>query len=460
MPGTAMEKFHSLPSPRLDEPDKKALTAYFENAWALYDELFSAIQPNDAAFRTQPHPYRNAMAFYLGHAAAFFVQKLRMAGLWDSPVHPEWDDLLERGVSPKTPSDILHLQHWPSPEAITTYKQRVLERVRNWWERQSIDASITPQHPLWAFIMAIEHQRIHLQTSIPLIRQMSTSLLTRPDGWVYGSTDSPEKVNSWLSIPGGTIRYGRDPQDPSEARYFGWDNEYGVAEQDVRPFEVARLPVTNEAFLQFVQERGYQDERPWTTAGARDWLTQMRPSHPSAWVPRSDGHYVYRTLFEEIEMPKQWPVELNRHEAEAFATWSGHRLLTEAEFHHLLNTQFGGIDGVNSQLDRFNLNLRFGSPVPVGSLPEALGANGIDLIGNAARWLQDDFYPVGGPKNIHSFSTHPLYPDFSLEWFGPEHGLLAGGAWSSTGHMAQLNYRDFMQNIMDQTAGATMVRSL
>ena len=38
----------------------------------------------------------------------------------------------------------------------------------------------------WAVFMGMEHERIHLETSSVLIRQLPLSMVTKPAGWVYG----------------------------------------------------------------------------------------------------------------------------------------------------------------------------------------------------------------------------------------------------------------------------------
>ena len=33
--------------------------------------------------------------------------------------------------------------------------------------------------------------------------------------------------------------------------------------------------------------------------------------------------YKYRTIYEVIDMPEDWPVDVNYHEAKAFCKWKG-----------------------------------------------------------------------------------------------------------------------------------------
>jgi len=46
-------------------------------------------------------------------------------------------------------------------------------------------------------------------------------------------------------------------------------------------------------------------------------------------------------MFDLVEMPKNWPVEVNYHEAKAFCNWkgNGYRLITEAEHHAIRDTE-------------------------------------------------------------------------------------------------------------------------
>ena len=52
----------------------------------------------------------------------------------------------------------------------------------------------------------------------------------------------------------------------------------------------------------------------------------------------------YRALYDVIDMPWDWPVDVNYHEAKAFCSWKGsdYRLPTEAEHYRMRG------DGVSS----------------------------------------------------------------------------------------------------------------
>ena len=437
--------------PQLDTPSTETIHQYFETSWARYEWLFSGLTHADEVLELQPHPFRNALAFYYGHSAAFYVQKLRLAGLIDAPVDPELDQVLECGVWPKSPGEIRNRQEWPSAKRLKTYRRRVFDLVTTLIERTEFSRPITAADPRWALLMAIEHECIHLQTTIPLIRRVPAGLVSRPDGWEYGPNVPADSDARWIELPGGDVQLGRDRSD---SRYFGWDNEYGAVRRVVAPFFMRSRPITNREMLTFVEDGGYRKRRLWQSVEASAWFDEMAPSQPTAWI-REDGGYRYRAIFDEREMPWDWPVLVNRHEAAAFALWAGARLPTEAEFRHVLDQDLAASGGTLSPAC-YNVNLRWGSPVPVGWLQSAIGTSGIDLLGNVARWAAEDFMAL----SQDDFHSHPLYEDFSRPWFRGDHGVLLGAGFSASGHLCQVTMmRDFMQNHMDQIAGITLVKA-
>ncbi|MYY85752.1 MULTISPECIES: SUMF1/EgtB/PvdO family nonheme iron enzyme [unclassified Streptomyces] len=460
MPGTPAAR--PIGGPSLRDLSREQLTGYFTDTWNTYETLFRGVPDADApeAYGARVHPFRLPLVFYLAHTAAFSMRKLAMAGLVDDSETSGFDERMERGVSPEDPDELAGLTDWPSPETAWAYRKRVRGIVLRAIKNVPLSSTVEPNAPLRALLMAIEHENIHLHTSIPLIRMVPSRLKETPHGWPApvreraGALVAFDRGDGSGFVPcrGGTVEYGTPHP---EADGFRWDNEWGRREAEVAPFAVAPHPVTNGQYLRFVEDGGYERADLWTTHGARLFLDRVSDGVPNSWLRADAGTYRYRGVFADTDMPWDWPVEVSRHEAVAYANWAGAALLSEEQFHALLQQEFGGTEQVANRIGDFNVGLRHGSPRPVRARGAVLGRGGTDFVGNVALWLRDDFTPLDGG----TFRADPLYPDFSEPWFGRETGLLAGASYAARGHMADIGVmRDFMQNHMDQLAGILLTR--
>ncbi|GGD81711.1 formylglycine-generating enzyme family protein [Microbacterium murale] len=146
-----------------------------------------------------------------------------------------------------------------------------------------------------------------------------------------------------IQIPGGTLLMGSDEFYPEEGP---------VHEREVAAFELDAHPVTNEAFIEFVDATGYVTvaERPMDpadypnvdpedlvpgamvftpTAGPvdlRDWRQWWR------WEPGAHWRHPFGSE-SSIDNRMQHPVvHIAFQDAYAFAEWSGRRLPTETEW--------------------------------------------------------------------------------------------------------------------------------
>ena len=63
---------------------REEIRAYFHKTYSIYEELH-AILKDDAAFYLQPEKLRHPHIFYFGHTAAFYINKLVLAKLLDTP---------------------------------------------------------------------------------------------------------------------------------------------------------------------------------------------------------------------------------------------------------------------------------------------------------------------------------------------------------------------------------------
>ncbi|MFK7903838.1 MAG: SUMF1/EgtB/PvdO family nonheme iron enzyme, partial [Chitinophagales bacterium] len=308
-------KTDSLKSPTLNNLNKVFLKNYFNNTWELYEMLFSSIKSDETLFLS-PDPLRNPLVFYLGHTAAFYINKFRMAGLVTNPIHEEWDHLFAVGVDPDLPTNLSVSSYWPSIKEVRQYRKEIYQIVHQVIDNLNIDSQpITQDHPIWTLMMTLEHDRIHFETSSMLIRQLDVDLVERPKVWQYAPSSKDSPTNEWIHVEEGEVQIGK----PDDSDIYGWDNEFGSLKSKVSSFKATKNLISNADFLDFVNAKGYENQTFWTKEGWT-WKNRTSTKHPKFWIPFENG-YRYRAMFDETSMPMDWPVEVNAHEAQAYCAW-------------------------------------------------------------------------------------------------------------------------------------------
>ncbi|MCB9235619.1 MAG: 5-histidylcysteine sulfoxide synthase [Bacteroidia bacterium] len=440
------KRISSLPPLRTDSPGKEMLKDYFLETWSLYELLFSSITHSGALY-VNPDPLRHPLIFYLGHTAVFYINKLVLSGSIPESerINPEFEEIFAQGVDPAKAEE-LGAEAWPREHEVVEYRKKAKQFVLDFFDSHDFSGNITQDHPYWSLFMGLAHDRIHFETSSMLIRQYPAEWLTRPAGWEYAPTLGKPGDNPWIEVPGGKVVLGK----PADFPTFGWDNEYGHLEVEVNDFSATKNLISNQEYLDFVEGGAYNEARWWTEEGW-NWKGEAGAQHPKFWVPGLGG-FRYRAMFDEMDLPLDWPAEVNCHEAQAYCNWKGARLLSEAEFRLIGETAISQPFDLPFCSD-FNLNLKFGSPSPVGYLPSACSSLGFsDVYGNVWTWLKDDFYALPG------FKTHYLYEDFSAAYMDADHATLLGGSWATIGTPASKYYRLWFRRNFFQHAGFRMAK--
>jgi len=437
--------------PQLNHCSSKTLLNYFENSWELEATLMKSLVEEET-FYLNPDPLRNALIFYLGHSAVFYINKLIQVGLLKNRINPQYETLFEIGVDPETPAELeVAIQgiNWPDVKKVWEYRDKAREEITEIIHKTPLDLPINQQHPIWALLMGIEHSRIHLETSSMLLRQLPVEKLKRPQGWNYAPSYGEIPHNQMREIPGGMVKLGKREDDLT----FGWDSEYGNLEVEVKPFLASQYLITNGEFLEFVQAGGYNNPNYWN-AESWQWKQLYNVQHPKFWISQANN-YRYRAIFDEIALPLDWPVEVNYYEAIAYCQWQGKntRLITEAEWNQSLKIS-EKISEDSSFINNYNLNLQFISPSPVGMFSENHQSGISDLRGNVWEWLGDTFYPLPGFKPYH------LYEDQSAPFFDGKHQMMLGGSWATNGTMALSCYRNWFRPYFYQHVGFRIAESL
>jgi 5-histidylcysteine sulfoxide synthase/putative 4-mercaptohistidine N1-methyltranferase len=434
-------------------PDEKReeIRRYFHETFDVDEKLFEVMAADEAYYR-RADPLRHPLIFYLGHTATFFVNKLVLAKHVDQRINPRFESMFAIGVDEMSWDDLDSRHYdWPPVAEVWAYRRKVRALVDRVIDELPLSLPIGWDSPFWVILMGIEHARIHLETSSVLIRQLPLELLRPHQEWPVCDRTGEAPANELLDVPGGAVVLGKDRDHP----LYGWDNEYGRLEADVRPFQASRYLVSNGEYREFVAAGGYGDERWWTDEGWA-WRTYQEAEHPRFWVTGGRGDWRLRCMAQEIPMPWDWPVEVNQLEAKAFCNWKAEqtglpvRLPTEEEWRRLVD-HAGVPDQPDWTDEPGNINLvRWASSCPVG---DHVTAGFGDVVGNV--WQHTET-PIAG---LPGFAVHPLYDDFSTPTFDVKHNLILGGSWISTGNEATRHARYAFRRHFYQHAGFRYIAS-
>ena len=208
-------------------------------------------------------------------------------------------------------------------------------------------------------------------------------------------------------MPGGAVELGH--AGPG----FVYDNERPRHLVELAPFAIDRAPVTNAAYLEFVEDDGYQRQELWSEEG---WEHRLRErwERPLYWTP-DEG---IRRFDREVELEPDLPVmHVSWFEADAFARWRGARLPSEAEWEHA-----AGVAGARARPPR---------PAP-SSAPGPPGRS----------WATAGSGPPSEFRGYPGFAPFP-YREYSEVFFDRGYRVLRGASWATRPAVARETFRNW-----------------
>ena len=424
------------------EQKRQEIKTYFNDTFDIYERLFDSLV-NDEAFLQRADRLRHPLIFYFGHTATFFINKLILAKLITQRIDPKLESIFAVGVDEMSWDDLNEKNYeWPSVKETRLYRDKVRIVVNELIDTLPLTLSIDWKSPFWVIMMGCEHERIHLETTSVLIRQLPIECVQSLQEWKICTDSAKAPNNELLDVKGGTVKLGKSKEDD----FYSWDNEYGHREVEIPDFRASKLLVSNGAFLEFVKDNGYDGDQFWEEEG-RKWRNFSKVKYPTFWIEDSIG-FKLRMMTQIVDLPLNHPVEVNYHEAKAYCNWLGAkegkrlRLPTENEWYCLVE---------GSTIDKSNINLEyFSSTVPVDSFRHG---DFYDVVGNVWQWSETPIYPFEG------FEVHPIYDDFTTPTFDTKHNLMKGGSWISTGNESLLSARFAFRRHFFQHVGFRYVES-
>jgi|TARA_R100000501_G_scaffold13151_3_gene24065 ergothioneine biosynthesis protein EgtB len=172
-----------------------------------------------------------------------------------------------------------------------------------------------------------QHQELLLTDILHLFAQNPVEPGYSRAGPIPAATESGL---DWIDHPGGLVEIGATGEDD-----FSYDCEGPRHRVHLEPYALASRLVTNAEWDEFIDDGGYRTASLWLSDGWA-WVNQEGIDAPLYWRAESDHRPSQFSLRGRRSLDLAAPVcHIGYYEADAFATWAGLRLPTEAEWETL-----------------------------------------------------------------------------------------------------------------------------
>jgi ergothioneine biosynthesis protein EgtB len=243
---------------------------------------------------------------------------------------------------------------------------------------------------LYFFRLALFHEDMHAEAAVYMAQTLGFDPLHHPPA-IPVATHRPQTLR--IAATDWTLGRG----GPG----FAFDNELGAHAVSVGAFEIDAQPVTWAQFLPFVDSGAYAQRRFWSAPG---WIWRIaslggRDRQAPRYLRQTPQGWEQQVFGRWQPLDPAAPAKhLTAFEAQAWCTWAGRRLPTEAEWE------------VAAQDARFEW-------------------------GNVWEWTASRFAPYPG------FVPHP-YVDYSQPWFDGR-PVLKGASPATVLRMRHPQYRNY-----------------
>jgi iron(II)-dependent oxidoreductase len=428
-----------MASASLAVPTPDTLAAWVKDARARTLELINDL--NDEQLLGTPLSIVNPLLWEIGHVAWFQEKWILRHANHRPPLLATADALYDSAA-------VAHDTRWDlsllSREETLRYMSRVLEQVL---ERL---AGSPCEDEIYFTQLAVFHEDMHGEAftytrqtlSYPAPAANAKSADPPPESSLLVASGARAGAKGWpgdVFVDGCLFRLGAERETG-----FVFDNEKWAHPVHLKPFTIARAPVTQAEFASFVDAGGYRRREFWSDAGWQ-WREQACAKHPVYWQQQAAG-WMRRNFQDWVPVEADLPVlHVNWHEAEAYCRWSGRRLPSEAEWEAAASLSAGGQSKRRFPwreqaplTDQANLDAKILGCVEVSAHSAGDTACGCrQMIGNVWEWTADTFGPYPG------FVPDP-YKEYSAPWFG-DHKVLRGGCWATRSRLLRNTWRNFYQ---------------
>jgi iron(II)-dependent oxidoreductase len=346
-------------------------------------------------------PIVNPLRWEVGHVAYFYEWFIMMEMYGQDSILGN-----KRAAELYDSIAVTHDTRWDlsllTMEETLQYMQDVQDKLAD-----RLPAGMASEQDSFMYQFAVFHEDMHTEAYLWARQTLAYPTPTLEIAADVSAERAAGAYPGYVEVPGEKFRLGAEKSAP-----FLFDNEKWAHEVEVKPFEIAKAPVTNAEFAAFIADGGYDRESWWSPEGWK-WRKSDSPGHPTYWSPDGPDTWLMRRFDQSLPLPANEPViHVTWYEAGAYCKWAGVRLPTELEWEVAALGELAG-DGTLAETkrrypwgdrppdpSRATLDARGLGTIDVAALSAGDSAFGCrQMFGNVWEWTSDTFGGYPGFSN-------------------------------------------------------------
>ena len=398
---------------------EQSLASVFADIRSTSKALVGSLTPEDCNLQAMPDT--SPLKWHLAHTTWFFetfVLAEFMPGY--QPANPLYSLLFNsyyNGVGEQFPRPQRGVLSRPSLDEVMAYRDSVDTQVIELLDELSeTDRSQAEARVELGLHHEAQHQELMLTDIKYCLFQSPVLPAYRERVAEVTAADAPPL--QFIEFAGGQLDTGYAGDG------FSFDNELPRHTEYLAPFRLANRLITNGEFLTFIEDGGYQNPEHWLADG---WcaVQEQRWQQPLYWG-QVDGQWLEYTLNGLQPLNAAAPVShVSYYEAQAYASWAGKRLPTEAEWESVAQ-QGGHVSAQSNFLDADRLQPGVAS-----------GADMLQLFGDCWEWTQSAYLPYPGYQVLSG-----AVGEYNGKFMSGQMVLRGGSCLSQAFHIRS-SYRNF-----------------
>jgi ergothioneine biosynthesis protein EgtB len=324
----------------------------------------------------------------------------------------------------------------PTVEEIIKFREYVDKMMIRFVDKKgdSIDENLA-----YVLELGLQHEQQHQELLITDLKYILglNPLFPMYREFIEEKENPGESINeSYIQMEEGIYEIGYTGND------FCFDNELSRHKVYLHPFQFMDRLVTNEEYLEFIEDGGYSRFNFWLSEGW-DWVKKHDIHMPLYWHKIDHKWYQYTLSGLEEIKPNDPVTHVSYFEADAFASWRGKRLLTEAEW-EVASQNYEPAPHAESNFVE-NENFR---PLPAE-------ISKLQLMGDVWEWTGSAYLPYPGFK-----TSDGAIGEYNGKFMVNQMVLKGGSCATSRDHVRN-TYRNFFHpHLRWQYTGIRLAESL